>query len=343
MFKTSSPRSDVSPAGSIFGSAGHHAQIGKSALVDRFSEAVTSIAGIPLPGGGDTGIRFEILASLAEEDLSLARLAEGHVDALAILHESGVGIRFPGDYYGVWAARSGTGTVRAMPTASGWRLHGRKPFCSGTGVLDRAIITAEAPDGYRLFDIATGDTRITPVEDSWPAVGMADSHSETLDFAGLFVTEADAIGRPDFYTQRPGFWFGSCGVAACWFGGARGLVAGVMKTLGDDPGVVVLSELGKAASWLQAADHCLQSVADAIDSDPHDVEGRGQEQALALREFVHNCCEEILRLTATVGGARPLCHDPKQARRAADLYVYLAQHRGGTDAGRLGRLLLAGR
>ena len=40
---------------------------------------------LPLPGSGWTRERWAALAALAEEDLSLARLAEGHSDAVAIL------------------------------------------------------------------------------------------------------------------------------------------------------------------------------------------------------------------------------------------------------------------
>ena len=343
MSKISSPPSDARTASPIFASAEDRARISMTTLVDRFSKAVSSHAGIPLPGRGETAKRFEILAALAEEDLSLARLVEGHVDAVAILQEAGIGIRFPESRYGVWAARSAIGNVNAIPVDGGWRLHGCKPFCSGSGILDRALVTADAPDGYRLFDIATRDVGIHALADSWPAVGMADSHSETLEFAGLVVSTADEVGRPGFYTGRPGFWFGSCGVAACWSGGARGLVGGVLSSLGRDPGEVALSEIGRAASWLQAAEDSLLSAANAIDSDPQDDKGRAQERALALRQIVHACCQEILSLTAAAGGAKPLCHDPIQARRAADLYVYLAQHHGGADAARLGRMRLAGR
>ena len=44
---------------------------------------------LPLPGGGRTRERWAALAELAGEDLSVARLAEGHADALAILAELG--------------------------------------------------------------------------------------------------------------------------------------------------------------------------------------------------------------------------------------------------------------
>ena len=305
----------------------------------RFSEVISSFDRLPLPGHGDTWERFEILTSLGEEDLSLARLGEGHADALAILQESDCGIHHPGSSYGVWAARTVTGGVTAAPVPGGWRLTGRKPFCSGNGLLDRALVTAEAPDGYRLFDIATADVVIDAAPNSWPAVGMADSLSETLTFGGAVISEDDAIGPPGFYTDRPGFWFGSCGVAACWYGGARGLLTGVAKSFTSDPGDLVLMEIGKAASRLQAMRDALRSVAEAIDIDPEDKQGRAEPRALTVRQIVHDSCVGVLEHTAAAGGARPLCHDAAQARRAADLYVYLAQHHGGPDAARLGRLI----
>jgi hypothetical protein len=42
------------------------------------------------------------------------------------------------------------------------------------------------------------------------------------------------------------------------------------------------------------------------------------------------------------GGARMFCFDRRQSQRAADLYVYLAQHHGPQDAAALGRLALDG-
>lgn len=314
----------------------------KPRTAQRFLEVISSFDRLPLPGHGDTWERFSILAALAEEDLSLARLGEGHADALAILHESGRGSRHPGSSYGVWAARTGTRGVTAHPVPGGWRLTGSKPFCSGAGILDRALVTAEAPDGYRLFDIATAEIVVDTTPDSWPAVGMADSVSETLIFGGPMISEDDAIGPPGFYTDRPGFWFGASGVAACWYGGARGLVAGVLQSLTGDPGELALMEIGKAASGLQAMRDVLRSVAKAIDLDPEDKHGHAHARALAVRQTVHDFCVGVLGQTAAAGGARPLCHDPVQARRAADLYVYLAQHHGGTDAARLGRMIAGG-
>ena len=83
-----------------------------------FARAVESgRLNLPLPGGGRTRKRWAVLAQLGavlaqlgEEDLSLARLAEGHADALAILAELGaVTTPPPGSRWGVWAAPAGRG------------------------------------------------------------------------------------------------------------------------------------------------------------------------------------------------------------------------------------------
>ena len=38
---------------------------------------------------------------------------------------------------------------------------------------------------------------------------MADSFCETLEFTVAVTPESRAVGRSDFYTQRPDFWFGA--------------------------------------------------------------------------------------------------------------------------------------
>ena len=56
---------------------------------------------LPRPGGGRTRERWAALADLAGEDLCVARLAEGHADALAILAELGAAAPPAGTRWGV--------------------------------------------------------------------------------------------------------------------------------------------------------------------------------------------------------------------------------------------------
>jgi alkylation response protein AidB-like acyl-CoA dehydrogenase len=304
----------------------------------------TSTNSLPVPGGGDTWARFTALSKWAAQDLSLGRLVEGHCDAVAILAEAGMPPAAPGASYGVWAARSarGGGTTARLES-DGWHLAGHKPFCSGSGLLERALVTAEASDGYRLFDIDVARQVVSTHPDSWQAVGMADSQSETLEFGGPALPPARAVGDAGFYLDRPGFWFGAIGVAACWYGGAVGLVEHLGGTLDPHSSDRVLVDFGHAVAHVEAMRHVLEDASKEIDADPIDQQGRGRTRAHVVRHAVHHGALRVMEHVAAAGGARPLCHDREQGRRAADLYVYLAQHHGAADAGELGRIALAGR
>jgi hypothetical protein len=305
-------------------------------MLDEFVR--TDGTAMPLPGSGDTWRRFEVLSSWASRDLSVGRLAEGHVDALAILAEAGMEPMNEAATYGVWAARSREGGTTAKRVSGGWELTGRKEFCSGSGLIDRALVTADTAEGYRIFDVALNEHVASADVDSWPAVGMADSASETLEFAGPVIPESGVVGGPDFYTNRPGFWFGAAGVAACWYGGAVGLVNTVIDSFAAAPSEHVLADVGHAVAQITSMHDVLKSTADAIDGDPQDVKDRAHYRALVVRQVVHDAAMEVLVRVGAAGGARPLCHDPDQSRRAADLFVYLSQHHAGSDASELGRL-----
>jgi alkylation response protein AidB-like acyl-CoA dehydrogenase len=295
---------------------------------------------LPHPGSGNTWQRFKILAGWSARDLSLGRLVEGHADALSILAEAGVPSQGFSQSYGVWAARAGRGGTVATPVPGGWSLTGVKPYCSGSVGLDRALVTADAPDGYRLFDIRVADHVRTVAPESWMAVGMADSESETLTFEGPTLPQSAAIGGPDFYLRRPGFWSGAVGVSACWYGGAKGLVDALLDGLGSGLGAHALADAGRAVAIEAGLAAYLEHAAEAIDADPSDEHRRGHRRALSVRQVVHDGCLQIHSLVAAAGGAGPLCHDRAQARRAADLFVYLAQHHGGADAAALGQIAL---
>ena len=190
--------------------------------------------------------------------LSLARLVEGHVDALAILAEAGKKAD-SGAVYGVWAARQSVDGTTALLAVDGWHLKGTKAFCSGSTRIDRALVTAECEDGYRLFDVSVAESVKGVHAGSWPAVGMADSLSETLDFGGPPVPRSRAVGPPNFYLERPGFWFGATGVAACWYGGARGLVDDVLRSIGPHPSEPILAEIGHAVAHIDLMRRALDS------------------------------------------------------------------------------------
>jgi alkylation response protein AidB-like acyl-CoA dehydrogenase len=204
-------------------------------------------------------------------------------------------------------------------------------------------VTADTADGYRLFDIDVARHVVSTRPDSWQAVGMADSQSETLEFGGPPLPFDRAVGDAGFYLDRPGFWLGAIGVAACWYGGAAGLVEHLGCTLDPSSSDLVLADFGHAVAHVEAMRHVLKDASKGIDADPADEQGQARLRAHVVRHAVHHGALQVLEHVAGAGGARPLCHDREQGQRAADLYVYLAQHHGSQDAAELGRIALAGR
>jgi alkylation response protein AidB-like acyl-CoA dehydrogenase len=293
---------------------------------------------LPWPGGGRTRERWAVLAELAEEDLSLARLAEGHADALAILAELGEGPPPAGNRWGVWAAQPPGPGLLASSTADGWYLDGTKQYCSGAQSCTNVLVTAVAPDGTRLFAASTAD--LAPVPGSWPATGMAGSDTLDVGFDGIW---AKPIGGPGSYTDRPGFAHGGAGVAACWYGGARGvgktLLAAAAKR---DIGPYALAHLGAVDIALGTAKTVLDQAADDIDADPDDRKQEGRLRALRVRAVIEATATEVMARVGRALGAGPLGHDEAHGRRVADLTVYLRQHHAERDLAALGALVAEG-
>lgn len=305
-------------------------------LTEAFASAVESgLADLPLPGQGRTAERWAGLADIAMADLSLARLCEGHADALAILAELGASPPRPGSRWGVWAAQPPGPRLTAARTRDGWLLTGTKRYCSGARSCTDALVTAEAPDGPRLFRLSTAALR--PVPGSWPATGMAAS--ETLDIQFADIT-ADPVGDPGDYTRRPGFAHGGVGVAACWYGGARAIGQTLLATARRrDIGPHGLAHLGAVDLALTTAWSALATAAAQIDGDPADTRGGARIRALRVRAIVEAAATDVMTRVGRALGAAPLCHDGAHGRRVADLTVYLRQHHAEADLESLGRVV----
>jgi len=290
---------------------------------------------VPLPGSGATWQRWAAFADLAGEDLSLARLGEGHADAIAILAELRGPRPRPGSRWGVWAANPPGPNVTASRQGGMWILDGTKQYCSGARVCTNALVTASAEDGARLFAVAAAD--LEPLEGSWPATGMAGSDTLNVGFA---TVPAVPVGPPGGYVNRPGFSHGGAGVAACWYGGARAVGRTLLCAAAKrDIGPHALAHLGAVDLALRAARFALTRAAQEIDADPSDLNGEGTLRALRARALTEAVAADVLARTGRALGAGPLSHDEAHSRAVADLTIYLRQHHAERDLARLGELV----
>ncbi len=287
---------------------------------------------LPLPGSGATAERHRALFELARSDVSVARLAEAHTDAIAILAEAGH--QATRDcLYGVWASESYTHPLKRNANGT---LEGSKAFCSGVDIVDRALITVRCPEPLLIdLDLRSSPDRIRFDTAAWSPAAFAETGTGTVSFDRVPVSESDIVGEPNWYLSRPGFWNGACGPAACWAGGAAGLLDYAKRHPRESPHDV--AHLGAIWSAVWACEACLDRAGHDIDANPSDFK-QAQVRALALRQTIEQHCSSILGHFGRGYGPRALAFEPDLSRRYGEVELYIRQCHAERDLEALGRL-----
>jgi len=286
---------------------------------------------LPFPGLGRTPERHRQLAEWARSDLSLARLAEAHVDAMAILHEAG---RKPCDgLYGVWAAETPGHSLHLQSIANKPVVTGSKMFCSGAGLIDHALATVHG----RLVDInlRSCPDSLAIDEAGWKPQAFAETGTATVHF--LDAPVAEIVAENNWYLNRPGFWHGACGPAACWAGGALGLLDYALEHVRDEPHA--LAHVGGISADGWALQAYLDSAGCQIDRDPQNPR-LAQTLALTVRHLVEQASSDVLRRIGRAFGPRPLSFDSKVSQRYQELELYIRQSHAERDLEALGKALI---
>jgi alkylation response protein AidB-like acyl-CoA dehydrogenase len=297
---------------------------------------------LPDPGAGATAQRLLTLFELARtHPVAVARLAEAHTDAVAILHEAGRRPE-PGSLYGVWASAGPDDThltagVDASP--AGGRVSGIKPFASGLGVVDRALVTAT--DGRSglltsvLLDVPVRTPSIRCDLDRWVTDALRDSATGAAEFLDVPVADGDIVGRAGWYLDRVGFWHGACAPAACWAGAVAGLLDAAEARVDDDPHR--RAHLGAMRCTVWAMRALVSTAGDEIDRWPDEAE-RAQARAIAVRSTIERLATDVLDRFGRAFGPRPFTSDADVSQRWADSHLYLRQHHGERDLAAAGEL-----
>lgn len=293
-------------------------------LIERFHSLAH--VELPRPGIGHTGARHQAIFAAGREDLSLAKLIEAHWDAVAILEEAGQ--KPVSDVaYAVWASE-----IPGRPLSlSRGKLSGIKQFCSGSTLVDRALVTA----GPLLVevDLNSPSARVRMEEGDWNTDAFRMTHTASVSFDECPVVSI--IGRDDWYTKRVGFWQGACGPAAAWAGGAAGLVDYAFAKRRDDPHS--LAHFGAMCAAISSMEYALAGVAERIDASPME---NAMAHALEARHIVEQASSDVLRRFARSLGPAPLVKDVNIVRRYAELELYLRQSHAERDLESLGRVLM---
>jgi hypothetical protein len=302
---------------------------------------VAHYAHLPLPGGGETLVRWAVLASIAARDVVAVKLFEAHADAVAILAELDPGgyiVRIAAQQagglpvWGVWAAQPPDARVTGRLDADGvLRLDGRKAWCSGAAQMTHALVTYFNEDNdAALAAVSLQAPGVGITDEGWHAVGMAATNSVDVCLQDV---RAIPVGTPGAYVDRPGFWHGGAGIAACWYGAAWPFAQALADKMAARPEPHAMAHLGRIDVMLRQTRALLRESALAIDSDP---QADARALALRVRAAVEATALQVMEGAGKALGAAPLCRDGALARRFADLPVFLRQSHAERDLADLG-------
>lgn len=316
---------------------------GRSASVEDLPAALAALNAL-LPARGDPATPADLLTLLrmlyviARRDLPLARLFEGHVDALQIIAryadgaiaQSAEAAAARGGVFGVWNAALPDEPLRVADGA----LHGGKSFASGAGVLTHALAGADTAEGNRLVLIDLAASQPTVDRSWWQVVGMQRSESHIVRWHGAPRTSFDLVGEPGDYAREPFFSGGALRFVACHAGGVAALFDHVREHLvaagrAEDP-----HQAGRLAELYTAAESAAAAVRTAAAA--WDQSGF-IEQVAAARMIVTASAERaILTAQAAVGVSGMLVTHPLSAT-LTDLMVYLRQPMPDAQRMRVGK------
>lgn len=299
----------------------------------------------------------DVLRALGRADLALARLYEGHLNAvkLVLLYGTPALARETcddvanGTLLGVWGA-VGARPLAVSTTAPGhWTLAGEKMFASGLGLVERAVLTVPdpgVPTASRLL-LADVDDPARQHPEDWRASGMRATRSGRYRFDGVVLACSRVLGGRDVYQLEPWFEGGTWRYVAAHVGAMEGLVDAMVAELAarnraEDPHQS--ARVGRAAALAVGARALVERAAHEVESsDPADAEATARAVALALlaRESVEEGAVALLAIVERALGMAAFARGHPIERRRRDLGLYLRQAAPDAKLARAAATLIA--
>ena len=283
----------------------------------------------------------DVLRALGRADLALARLYEGHVNAvkLVALHAGPalaaetVDAVATGALLGVWGATGTRPLAVAEAGETRWTLAGEKVFASGLGLVSRAVVTVadpDVPDASRLLLVDVDEPARQHPED-WLASGMRATRSGRYRFDGLVLPRSRVLGERGVYEREPWFEGGIWRYAAAQVGAMEALVDELVGTLagrGRDGDPHQGARIGHGGVLAYGARAVVERAALAVEgADPDDdVEvRRAVTSALLARELVEDNAVALLAIVERALGMGAFARGSRVERLRRDLGLYLRQ------------------
>ncbi|MGI4727012.1 MAG: acyl-CoA dehydrogenase family protein [Janthinobacterium lividum] len=305
-----------------------------------FSYTIPEAENIPIK----TASILQLLKKAGSANLAVGRVYEGHVNALQLIDLYGNEqqkihwyneVNSAKKLFSVWNTQADDG-IKIHDLGDGFfRLEGSKTFCSGSGWINRPLITGEMISadkrGWQMCIIPTENVKTISIDQSfWKPFGMRASASFKMDFTGLKIQEKDLLGKPNDYYRQPYFSGGSIRFAAVQLGGAEAIFSETqrfLQVLGRTEDAFQRARIAEMAYLIESGNLWLNQAGNNMDlwlKEPNSAE-KIISYAGMQRTFVAEICTRIIHLSEQCVGARGLMRANPLERIIRDLTFYLRQ------------------
>ncbi|MGI4749828.1 MAG: acyl-CoA dehydrogenase family protein [Janthinobacterium lividum] len=291
-----------------------------------------------------TASLLQLLKRAGSANLAVGRIYEGHVNALHIIYLYGnemqkkhwfKEVKEEKKLFGVWNTQAENG-IKIHDLGDGfYRLEGSKTFCSGSGWINRPLITGELisadKSGWQMCIIPTEKVKPIAADSSfWKPLGMRASASFKMDFTGVEIQEKDLLGNPNEYYQQPHFSGGAIRFAAVQLGGAESIFSetqSFLRMLGRTEDPFQRARMAEMAYLIETGNIWLNQAGN--NTDAWMKEPASTEKIIAyagmVRTVIAEICTRVIHLSEQSVGARGLMRPNNLERIHRDLTFYLRQ------------------
>lgn len=273
-----------------------------------------------------------ILRLIGSADLSIARIFEGHVNAVLLVARYGSRDQLRalservarGALSAVWGADDAQGLH--VINSSEPVLQGRKILASGAGFVTDPLVTAKTSGG-QLMCLLHLTMNETVDQSSWNAQGMRSTATGAIDLSGTAISSENMIGVAGDFTRQPFFSGGAWRFCAAHVGATERLVNLfrdhlVARHRGED--AYQLQRLAQCFASAKTARHWVEEAAHRLSLEEgkrDNVVAFGNLTRMVTERCALDVMESVQRGVGLVSFIRP--HPIERISR--DLSTYLRQ------------------
>lgn len=292
---------------------------------------------------------FDALRALGRANLSLARLFEGHMNAvkLNVLYgnertaSNAASAIETGALLGVWGADDPATPLGFDRREGALALTGAKRFASGLGLVDRALVTVATAEGQQLLLVPSDEPERCDYS-AWSMGGMRATQSGRYEFSGVKVRDDALIGAPGDYLREPHFEGGIWRYCAAHLGAAEALYHAMLGQLtdrkrADDPNQQ--RRIVASAIAIESARLWVLRAADEVEATG--AEGRKAALSLLAREATEDACRLVMENVECALGMAAHFDGSFVHRMMRDLRLFLCQATPDAKRGKAAEALAA--